>query len=97
MARLRELGQPYGQHARLQVDIGNPQMHSFGDPQTGGGDQSEQRFIGRPPQAWSGTKMACCRQQIDDLPVAVDVRGQSLPDSAEGGVVGYLGVRLELP
>ena len=42
LAGLGELGPPNGQRAQLQVDIGVEQMHRFGDPKTGRGDQTEQ-------------------------------------------------------
>ena len=97
LARLGELGPPYGQHARLQVDIGILQMHRFGDTQTGRRDQAEQRLVGRPAQASRGAEAARCGQQVDDLLVAINVRGQSLADSAKDGVVRYLGVWLDFP
>ena len=72
------------------------QMHRLGDPQTGRGDQTEQRLVGRAAQARRGTKTARGGQQVDDLLLAVDVRCQSLADPAEDRVVGHLGARLEL-
>ena len=96
LARLGELGPPYGQHARLQVDIGILQMHRFGDTQTDRRDQAEQRLVGRPAQASRGAEVARCGQQVDDLLVAINVWGRSLADSTKDGVVRYLGVWLEL-
>src|SRR6202521_6037261 len=71
-------------------------MHRFGDTQTGRGDQTEQGLVARPTQARRGAKTVRRGQQVDDLLLAVDVRGQSLTDAAEGGVVRDLRAWFEL-
>src|SRR6202043_2995869 len=61
----------------------------------GGGDQTEERRVGRAPQR--GGKPSRGRDQLRDLLLAVDVRGHSLADGTEHRIVGNLGAWFELP
>ena len=67
-------------------------MHRFGDTKTGRRGQAEQGLVDGPAQARRGAKTARRGQQVDDLLLAVDVRGQSLADRAEGGIIRFLSV-----
>src|SRR5450830_445159 len=79
-----ELGVPYGQHARLKVNIRILQVHCFGDTKPSGRDQAKQRLKGCAAQSRCRPEIARRGHQIPDLLLAVDVRGQTLTNLSEG-------------
>jgi hypothetical protein len=96
LPRLGELGLPYGEHIRLQIDIGVPQRKRFGYAQARGSDQSEQCLESRRAQTASWGESPRGRQQLDDLVLPVDVRRHASRHHSEERLVGYLGARFEL-
>ena len=71
-------------------------MNGFGNAQSGRSHQTEQGFVGEGPNAASGAECACCREQLDDLVVMVDVGCNAAGFRAEERCLGQLGIRLEL-
>ena len=79
------------EHAAGQVDIPAGQRQRFADPQSGAGDQPEQRGIAVWPQPAGRRQAGSGLQQIADLTVGIDVRRFAVPDRAEQSRRGHLG------
>ena len=96
LARLAELGSMDGQHPALEIDVCIAQRPRLGDPQSGAGDQTEQRLEGEAAHARRRSELPRRGQQRNDLALAVDVRRLALGQAPIDRVIGNLGTWLEL-
>lgn len=77
------------------IDIAASEVEGFREAQAGGGDQSEERLVGRRSQSPLRGKAPGGGEQIADLLVRVDVRRQATMRAAKDCGLRELGRRIE--
>jgi hypothetical protein len=79
------------QNATFQVDVLAGEVQRFGDPQTRGGQKTEERSKGQRPQFALEFHPTCGGQQLPKLPGGVNVRSPALYVHGHQTAIGYFG------